>query len=48
MKTLIPDVVIVSVFQIQCKEIKSYLCEKYYMMSKALIDMIAKKAKVSI
>jgi dynein heavy chain len=48
LKTQIPDVVTVSVFQVQCKEIKAYLCEKYYMMSKGLIDMIAKKAKLSI
>ena len=48
MKTQIPDVIIVSVFHIKCKEIKSHQCEKYYMMSKALIDMIAKNAKLSI
>lgn len=45
LKEKITDVVNVSFFQIQCKEIKAYLCEKYYMMSKILIDMIAKKAK---
>lgn len=32
-------------FQVQCKEIKLYLCEKYAMMSKLLLDMIAKRAR---
>jgi dynein heavy chain len=34
LKDQIPDVITVSIFQVQCKEIKAYLCEKYYMMSK--------------
>jgi len=32
---------------VQCKEIKAYLCEKYYIMSKLLIDMIARRARKS-
>ena len=47
LKYLIPDLVNVSIFQVQCKEIKAYLCEKYYIMSKLLIDMIARRARKS-
>ncbi|CAD8156782.1 unnamed protein product [Paramecium pentaurelia] len=45
LKTQIPDIVEVSIFQVQCREIKMYLCEKYSMISKLLVDMIARKAR---
>ena len=35
----------VSMFQIQTKEISSYLCEKYYTLSKNLIELIANRAR---
>ncbi|EGR27865.1 hypothetical protein IMG5_187090 [Ichthyophthirius multifiliis] len=41
----IPTNIHLSFFQVQTNEILCYLCEKYYQLSKNLIEMIARKAK---
>ena len=45
MRDKLPESIQVSVFEINCKEIKEFLSEKYQTLTKNLIDMIAKKAK---
>ena len=45
LKQNIPQKMHVSVFQVETNEISDYLCEKYYTLSKNLIDMIAKRAR---
>lgn len=45
MRDRLPETIHVSVFEINCREIKEFFSEKYQTLTKNLIDMIAKKAK---
>ncbi len=47
LKQEIPDDIIVSIFKINCKEIRNKLVEKHLRIAKDEIDLIAKRAKQS-
>ena len=46
-KNEIPDDIIISIFKVNCKEIRNKLADKHLKIAKDEIDLIAKRAKVT-
>jgi len=47
LKSEIPDDIIVSIFKVNCKEIRNKLADKHLKIAKDQIDLIAKRAKIT-